>query len=116
MTSFDAEPLICILIASDGVKAGRCSLASDEKSLETFDEDCQFLPFRSHFSSLRQLFESVESIDETHNLQRQSWYVGFCNCQPILDDLRKNYPLPHFLPEEAEIPNSDYISASIKEQ
>ena len=39
-----------------------------------------------------------------------SWYVGFSNCQPaILRELRKLYPIPHFLPEYVELPNSDYI-------
>lgn len=39
-----------------------------------------------------------------------SYYVGFSNCLPtILAELRKLYPIPHFLPIDAEIPNTDYI-------
>lgn len=38
------------------------------------------------------------------------WYVGFSNCQTdILFELRKLYPVPHFLPSDAEFPNTDYI-------
>lgn len=41
---------------------------------------------------------------------KQPWYVGFSNCNPsVLKELRKYYPKPHFLPEDAEIPNTDYI-------
>lgn len=43
------------------------------------------------------------------NSGKPTWYVGFSNCQPdILTELRKLYPRPHFLPEDAEIPNTDY--------
>lgn len=41
---------------------------------------------------------------------KPSWYVGFSNCQSeILNKLRQLYPRPHFLPKDAEIPNTDYI-------
>lgn len=41
---------------------------------------------------------------------KPTWYVGFSNCQSnILAELRHLYPRPHFLPEDAEIPNTDYI-------
>lgn len=38
-----------------------------------------------------------------------TWYVGFSNCQAnILSELRTLYTRPHFLPADAEIPNTDY--------
>lgn len=38
------------------------------------------------------------------------WYVGFSNCQPkVLQQLRKLYEIPHFLPADAEVPNTDYV-------
>lgn len=38
------------------------------------------------------------------------WYVGWSNCNPlILAELRKLYPKPHFLPEDAEMPNTDFV-------
>lgn len=81
-------------------------------ALQTFDEECQFLQFQSNFASLRQLFDSVNDIDGENivSTDRPSWYVGFSNCQmSILNELRKLYPRPHFLPNDAEIPNTDYI-------
>lgn len=81
-------------------------------ALDTFDEECQFLQFQSKFASLRQLFDSVNVDDGKNNAstEKPSWYVGFSNCQiTILNELRQLYPRPHFLPEDAEIPNTDYI-------
>lgn len=74
--------------------------------LKRFDDECQFLPFKSSFRSLQEFFEmSDEQIDSG----KPSWYVGFSNCQPkILAKLRELYPKPHFLPDDAEIPNTDY--------
>lgn len=41
---------------------------------------------------------------------QQPWYVGWSNCQPdILHELRQLYPRPHFLPDDAEIPNTDFV-------
>lgn len=75
-------------------------------ALDTFDEECQFLQFQSNFASLRQLFESVNNT----NASQPSWYVGFSNCQSsILNELRELYQRPHFLANDVEIPNNDYI-------
>lgn len=84
---------------------------NDPLALDTFDEECQFLQFQSNFASLRQLFDSVHVSDEINaSTSQSSWYVGFSNCQTsILDALRELYPRPHFLPTDAEIPNTDYI-------
>lgn len=81
-------------------------------ALDAFDEECQFLQFQSNFASLRQLFDSVNDIVGKSNgsASQPSWYVGFSNCQTsILNALRELYPRPHFLPADAEIPNTDYI-------
>lgn len=75
-------------------------------SLANFNEDCQFLPFKSSFSTLEEFFEMPA--EQVHGGQ-PTWYVGFSNCQAnILSDLRALYPRPHFLPADAEIPNTDY--------
>lgn len=38
------------------------------------------------------------------------WYVGWSNCHPVvLAELRKLYPRPHFLPDDAEMPNTDFV-------
>lgn len=32
------------------------------------------------------------------------------NCHPeVLEKLRKLYPKPHFLPEDSEMPNTDFV-------
>lgn len=75
--------------------------------LERFDEECQFLPFESSFGSLREFFEMpIEQIESG----KPTWYIGFSNCQlNILAELRQLYQKPHFLPEDAELSNTDYI-------
>lgn len=74
--------------------------------LERFDDECQFLPFKSSFGSLGEFFELAKEQPDTG---QPSWYIGFSNCQSnILAELRQLYSKPHFLPEDAEIPNTDY--------
>lgn len=75
--------------------------------LHNFHDECQFLNFKSNFLTLEQFFSMPE---ERANSGRPPWYVGFSNCQPaIIAELRQYYPIPHFLPADAEIPNTDYI-------
>lgn len=77
------------------------------EALDNFSEECQFLHFKSSFGSLRDFFQMPV---ERAQSGTPSWYVGFSNCQSdILRQLRQLYPRPHFLPEDAEIPNTDYI-------
>lgn len=75
--------------------------------LSEFNEDCQFLNFKSSFSTLEEFFQMpTEQVLSGH----PTWYVGFSNCQAnILAELRKLYPRPIFLPADSEIPNTDYI-------
>ncbi|CAD7006062.1 uncharacterized protein LOC101448387 [Ceratitis capitata] len=73
------------------------------------DELCPFLQFRSDFKSLRDVFSMSKARSNLSNGQAP-WYVGWSNCHPIvLEELRKLYPRPHFLPIDAEMPNTDYI-------
>ncbi|GBP03245.1 39S ribosomal protein L18, mitochondrial [Eumeta japonica] len=60
------------------------------------------------FKSLKDVFNMPE---ERANLSiGSSWYVGWSNCHPgVLNDLRKLYGRPHFLPEDAELSNTDYV-------
>lgn len=74
--------------------------------LKTFNDECQFLPFKSNFASLKDFLDMPEK--QVHSGD-PSWYVGFGNCLPnILAELRELYPRPHFLPYDAETPNTDY--------
>lgn len=76
---------------------------------ESVDEECQFLHFRSDFANLKEVFSM--SARRAMNLPgEKSWYVGWKNCHPqILDIMKKFYQPPHFLPDDAEIPNTNYI-------
>lgn len=75
-------------------------------ALDSFHEDCQFLHFKSNFQTLRDVFRMSEDFRTGH----KPWYVGWSNCNPvILAELRKLYPKPHFLPEDAEMPNTDFV-------
>lgn len=76
-------------------------------ALDQFADECQFLHFKSSFRSLRDFFAMPT---ERAITGQPTWYVGFSNCQAhILQQLRQLYPRPHFLPADAEIPNTDYV-------
>lgn len=76
-------------------------------ALRTFHDDCQFLNFQSNFLTLERFFAMSDARAETG---QPPWYVGFSNCQsPVLRELRTLYGIPHFLPADAEVPNTDYV-------
>lgn len=72
------------------------------------DENCNFLHFHSDLKSIRDVFNMPE---ERANLSAGStWYVGWSNCHPgVLEELRKLYGRPHFLPADAEMSKTDYV-------
>lgn len=76
---------------------------------ESVEEECQFLHFRSNFANLKEVFSMSEQ--RAMNLPgEEPWYIGWKNCHPqILDIMGKFYKPPHFLPDDAEIPNTNYI-------
>lgn len=76
---------------------------------ESVDEECQFLHFRSNFANLKDVFSMSEQ--RAMNLPgEEPWYIGWKNCHPqILEIMKKFYEPPHFLPDDAEIPNTNYI-------
>lgn len=76
---------------------------------KSVQDECQFLHFKSNFASLEDVFKMSPDRAEFKNNERP-WYVGWSNCHPeILAELRKLYEFPHFLPADAEIPNTDFI-------
>ncbi|EAA05078.4 AGAP011086-PA, partial [Anopheles gambiae str. PEST] len=78
-------------------------------ALDSLHEDCQFLHFKSNFQTLRDVFRMSDERAEFRAGQ-QPWYVGWSNCNPaVLAELRKLYPKPHFLPDDAEMPNTDFV-------
>ncbi|EFN82398.1 uncharacterized protein LOC105185154 [Harpegnathos saltator] len=86
-----------------------------EGAYESVEEECQFLRFKSNFANLREVFAMSErraSLRDGEN----AWYVGWKNCHPrILDAMKPFYSVPPFLPEDAEIPYSNYIFLGYEE-
>lgn len=80
-----------------------------EGSYESVEEDCQFLHFHSDFISLRDVFAMT---DARANLLpgEKPWYIGWCSYnRNVLNKMRQYYPVPHFLPEDSELSNHEYI-------
>lgn len=78
-------------------------------------DECQFLHFKSNFTNLRDVF----AMNEERAMQlngKDPWYVGWKNCHlQILDVMKQYYNLPHFLPEDAEVPYSNYVFLGYEE-
>lgn len=86
-----------------------------EGAYESVEEECQFLHFKSNFANLREVFTMSEE-RALHRNGEDPWYVGWKNCHPqILDAMKPFYSVPHFLPEDAEIPYSNYIFLGYEE-
>lgn len=74
----------------------------------SLDTICQFQHFNSDLKSLRDVFKI--SHKRVNLSEGAPWFVGWSVCHPtVLAELRKLYPRPHFLPVDAEMPNTDYI-------
>lgn len=86
-----------------------------EGAYESIEEECQFLHFKSNFVNLREVFAMSED-RALHRKGEDPWYVGWKNCHPqILDAMKQFYNIPHFLPDDAEIPYSNYIFMGYEE-
>ncbi|KAG7205438.1 hypothetical protein KM043_007430 [Ampulex compressa] len=80
-----------------------------EGAYESVEEECQFLHFKSNFNNLREVFAMSERRAD-HEKGEDPWYVGWKNCHlQILHEMRKYYSIPHFLPDDAEIPYTNYV-------
>ncbi|CAB3374487.1 Hypothetical predicted protein [Cloeon dipterum] len=71
------------------------------------ESDCQFFPFRTEFSTLRDALnmdpDRVSLVPDT-----KPWYIGWSNCDPrVAEELRRHYQRPEFLPED--ISATDWI-------
>ncbi|GLV39451.1 uncharacterized protein CBL_13330 [Carabus blaptoides fortunei] len=73
------------------------------------EKDRRVASDRSNFTTLRDVFAMSEARAK-HLEGETAWYVGWCNCNAdILKEMRKYYPLPHFLPLDSEMSNREYI-------
>ncbi|CAG9818916.1 unnamed protein product [Phaedon cochleariae] len=80
-----------------------------EGSFKSVDEECQFLHFKSDFISVKDVL-FMNNRRAANDPTEKSWYVGWGNCHPdVLEEMRKHYPKPHFLPDDCEIPSKEYI-------
>lgn len=87
---------------------------SIDGAYDTVDE-CQFLHFKSNLTNLRDVFAMSEERAMLRN-GKEPWYVGWKNChRQILDIMKRYYSLPHFLPEDAEVPYSNYVFMGYEE-
>ncbi|XP_015516883.2 uncharacterized protein [Neodiprion pinetum] len=82
---------------------------SIEGAYESVQEECQFLHFKSNFASLKEVFAMSDR--RALNLPgEQPWYVGWKNCHPqVLEIMKEFYQTPHFLPQDAEVPHTNYV-------
>jgi len=86
-----------------------------EGAYESVEEECQFLSFKSNFANLREAFAMSER-RALHREGEDPWYIGWENCHlQILDAMKQFYSIPHFLPDDAEIPYSNYIFLGYEE-
>jgi len=86
-----------------------------EGAYESVEEECQFLHFKSNFANLREVF-AMSKDRALHREGEDSWYVGWKNCHPqILDVMKQFYNVPCFLPDDAEVPYSNYIFMGYEE-
>ncbi|CAL7939557.1 unnamed protein product [Xylocopa violacea] len=78
-------------------------------------DECQFLHFKSNFTNLSEVF-AMSKERATQGIGTDPWYVGWKNCHlHILDVMKQYYSTPHFLPEDAEVPYSNYIFLGYEE-
>uniref|UniRef100_A0A336KDM6 CSON004451 protein n=1 Tax=Culicoides sonorensis TaxID=179676 RepID=A0A336KDM6_CULSO len=79
-------------------------------AIESVHDECQFLHFKSNFVTLRDVFEKVKGEEPLED--GNEWYVGWSNChyqiKALIRQLIPYPPLP-FLPEDAELSNTDFI-------
>ncbi|XP_011862601.1 PREDICTED: uncharacterized protein LOC105559128 [Vollenhovia emeryi] len=120
--SYSSRPMIIKNAASDWPARQQFTLEffrdlyeRTEGAYESVEEECQFLHFKSNFANLRELFAMSEA-QALHREGEDPWYVGWKNCHPqILDAMKQFYNVPHFLPDDAEIPYSNYIFMGYEE-
>ncbi|XP_014471167.1 PREDICTED: uncharacterized protein LOC106742579 [Dinoponera quadriceps] len=120
--SYSSRPMIVKNAAHDWPARDRFSLQyfrelyeRTDGAYESVEEECQFLHFKSDFTNLREVFAMSER-RASHRDGETAWYVGWKNCHPrVLDAMGTLYSAPRFLPEDAEIPYSNYVFLGYEE-
>ncbi|ODN04824.1 hypothetical protein Ocin01_01817 [Orchesella cincta] len=79
---------------------------SEPGGVDAVSEECQFLPFRSPFISLREAFDRISE----NSSWEEPWYIGWSNCHPgVAGKLRELFPRPDFLPDDSSSSAIDWI-------
>ncbi|KAK2556876.1 hypothetical protein P5673_021089 [Acropora cervicornis] len=70
------------------------------------DDKCQFFPYQSGFTALKEVFNMSE---KDANMEGKPWYIGWSNCDSsAANELRKHYKIPYFLPDTSESSKTDW--------
>ncbi|XP_054164429.1 bifunctional arginine demethylase and lysyl-hydroxylase JMJD6-like, partial [Oppia nitens] len=81
----------------------------DSPALDNYERNCQFFPYKTNFTSLRQVLnmgtERAQLLTGT-----EPWYIGWSNCDPLVSNiLRQHYRRPYFMPQDSEGTKMDWI-------
>lgn len=82
----------------------------EEEELHQKDyKECQFFPYNTEFIKLKDFFNITEARARL-DPREKSYYVGWANCfHEAINELRKHYQKPAFLPENSEASTVDWI-------
>lgn len=80
-----------------------------EGALTSVDEQCQFFPYKTDFSSLGDVFNMTDARANFADGEKP-WYIGWSNCNnEVKNELRNHYERPYFLPNDSESSALDWI-------
>ncbi|XP_022089322.1 bifunctional arginine demethylase and lysyl-hydroxylase PSR-like [Acanthaster planci] len=82
---------------------------SHPEALQAVEEECQFFPYNTEFTSLEEAFKMSPERAALKEGER-NWYFGWSNCDPLVAaELRRHYQRPYFLPDSSESSALDWI-------
>ncbi|XP_045211643.2 uncharacterized protein LOC123563114 isoform X2 [Mercenaria mercenaria] len=80
-----------------------------EGALDSVDEQCQFFPYKTDFSTLNDVF-NMSDARANFSEGEAPWYIGWSNCHnEVKNELRNHYERPYFLPNDSESSALDWI-------
>ncbi|XP_041362574.1 bifunctional arginine demethylase and lysyl-hydroxylase PSR-like [Gigantopelta aegis] len=80
-----------------------------EGALVSVEEECQFFPYKTEFSTLEEAF-NMSDARARYEPGEEPWYFGWSNChKEVADKLRQHYRRPYFLPNDSESSSIDWL-------
>lgn len=80
-----------------------------EGAFNSVDQQCQFFPYKTDFSTLRDAF-NMSDARANFSEGEAPWYIGWSNCNnEVKNELRNHYERPYFLPNDSESSSLDWI-------